>query len=367
MRSLVIIAVLGCAGSGASGAGSELAKGVLTDVAGEASDAPTLPDADEAASDAPGDSLGGGDTGSTDVGEDLSLAPDPALGLTVGHLQVKGTHNSYHIEPPDNEVPEWDYTMAPLDEQLGEYGVRQVELDIHLEKDGLFHVHHIPFLDDLTTCDLLKDCLKAMKTWSDLRPGHHLVFVLVEPKDELDTEKITDYEAVDAALLDVWPRERIVTPDDVRGSSATLREALLASGWPSIESTRGKVLFIMLDEGAHRDGYLDGRPSAEGRLMFPRGGEGATFGAFLELSRGSPGAIRAAAEAGYLVRTTVNDSESAAAVLEAGAHIISTDFPSPTTPAPADGFFLEIPGGEPSRCNPVTSPSTCTPAVFELP
>ena len=36
--------------------------------------------------------------------------------LRFDDVQLKATHNSYHVETSD--IPEWEYTMQPLDVQL---------------------------------------------------------------------------------------------------------------------------------------------------------------------------------------------------------------------------------------------------------
>ena len=45
-----------------------------------------------------------------------------------------------------------------------------------------------------------------------------------------------------------------------------------------------------------------------------------------------------------------------------GRTLISTDFPGPTMGLE---YFVTIPGGQPSRCNPLTAPPDCTPADIE--
>src|SRR5215212_8040257 len=50
--------------------------------------------------------------------------------LRLNHIQMKGTHNSYHIAP-EGAIDDWRYTHAPLDIQLAAQGVRKVELDTH--------------------------------------------------------------------------------------------------------------------------------------------------------------------------------------------------------------------------------------------
>ena len=41
--------------------------------------------------------------------------------LRLNHLQVKGTHNSYHLDPGFNVKP-WEYDHQPLNRQLGQQG-----------------------------------------------------------------------------------------------------------------------------------------------------------------------------------------------------------------------------------------------------
>jgi hypothetical protein len=74
---------------------------------------------------------------------------------------------------------------------------------------------------------------------------------------------------------------------------------------------------------------------------------------------------------GYIVRTRAdsggeeadnNDTTRRDAALSAGAHSISTDYP-----AQVDGleYWVEIPEGTPSRCNPISSPDWCSPEDIE--
>ena len=52
------------------------------------------------------------------------------------------------------------------------------------------------------------------------------------------------------------------------------------------------------------------------------------------------------------------------AALASGAHFVTTDFPGPVD---AHDYVLEIPGGTPSRCNPVTASSDCAATALEDP
>ncbi len=363
---LVVAAALAACGSSGAGAPTDAAETpAATDVVeAEAVEAVEIADVAETV-----DAVE-----ATDAAE-LPEAPSYALDdvLRVNQLQAKGTHNSYHIAPPD-PIPEWNYTHAPLDVQLQQQGVRQVELDVHWTADG-YHVYHVPYGDPNSTCDRFVDCLGIVKTWSDAHPGHHLLFILVEPKDDIDDEKITGtrWDQLDGEIRSVWPAGRLLTPDDVRGTHATLREALEADGWPTLGATRNRAMFAMLDSGAHRDDYLAGHPTLEGRAIFARDGLGEPYGAFLEYGNAGTdaAAILDGVQKGYLVRTTVGDPGEAAdsaqakatAALANGAQLISTDDPS-AAEGPG-GWFFSIPDGNPSRCNVVNAPQTCTSKDIE--
>ena len=297
--------------------------------------------------------------------------------LRLNHIQLKGTHNSYHLLPDELPTPEWNYSHAPLPQQLREMGVRQVELDVHWDAEThSFLVFHVPILDDNTTCETFVECLTQLRSWADANPGHHTLFVLVEPKDDIDPEPIVGhYDDLDAEILSVWPRQRLVTPDDVRGNRASIEEAVLEDGWPTLGQTRDRALFLMLDSGEHKDNYLDDNPTLSARPMFVRGKPGEPWCAFIEIGGpvGHELEIADLVQAGYMVRTASDSTDPekfegnparAAAALNSGAHLISTDFPAPVV---GTDFWLDIPGGKPSRCNPINAPGSCTsPAVESL-
>ena len=319
----------------------------------------------------PDDGVASVDTAAlTDVGVPLPL--DEVL--RVNHIQAKGTHNSYHLSSTlSAAVPEWKFDQPPLDEQLDKHGVRQVELDVHYNGNGEFTIFHVPTLDAKSTCPTLRACLKLMKAWSDQHPKHHLLSILIEPKDDLDVKKVKGhYDELDAAILSVWPKQRLMRPDDVRGAHPTLRKALEIDGWPTIAATRGKAMFLMLDNGAHRTAYLQGHPTLENRVIFVRGGSTEPWAAAVEHNDpvGSKTTIEMAAKAGFLVRSDADDAKKsksdnfakAKAALLTGAHHISSDFPV----APKDGSYgFVLTGGNPSRCNPVTAPPSCTAEAIE--
>jgi len=297
--------------------------------------------------------------------------------LRLDDLQALGTHNSYHLETGETPVTAWDYSHRPLDEQLGVLGVRQFELDLFRDwETDSFWVFHVPFLDMSTTCLYLDECLCAMKEWSDRNPGHHPLLTLLELKDDHDEETAEEVLAdLEEEIVAVWPEDRLVTPDLVRGDHACLRDALEQQGWPTLGELRGRALFVLHAGGAYRDEYT--RDGTEGRVLFPDAYGDLTLGFAAVHSINDPigsiEAIEAAVEAGHLVRTRADsDSEQAwagdttrsEAALASGAHFVSTDYPEPHYES---GYVVAVPGGTPSRCNPLGAPEECTSEAIEDP
>ena len=108
--------------------------------------------------------------------------------------------------------------------------------------------------------------------------------------------------------------------------------------------------------------------------MFAEGNDGDPIESVLVLNEpiAQEARIRAAVEAGFLVRTRADtdgvepragDTTRLEAALRSGAHMISTDFP---VPVEGIDYTVEIPGGAPSGCNPVTAPPECTAEAVSL-
>src|SRR5688572_29528655 len=117
--------------------------------------------------------------------------PEPALSypmdnvLKINHLQVKGTHNSYHLKPQEQTIIPWNYSHLPLDQQFTTQGVRAVELDVSYSAAlGYLEVFHLGGgLDEQTTCRIFVDCLSTLERWSAGHPAHHPIFIQIEVKD----------------------------------------------------------------------------------------------------------------------------------------------------------------------------------------
>jgi hypothetical protein len=329
------------------------------------------------------------DTGVEDE-EDAIVCP-PALGtaaprttmpsklalddtLHMNHLQLEATHNSYHLKSPGG-ASDWNYQHAPIETQLSEQGVRGLELDTHYnEACGRYEVYHLPRFDEGTTCRVFTECLQKVRTWSDAHPSHHPLFIHLEPKDGVDASNAEQrFTAMENEILTVFPRELVITPDEVRGSAPTLRDAVTTTGWPTLGKARGRVLFYIDRSDSYRDLYAHGKKDLNGRLMFTDAGDTDPFAAVLVRNGAldDKARITALVKQGFIVRTFADKSISASlagdssqltAALEGGAQILSTDFPAKI---PETSYFVEIPSGTPSRCNPITAPTECTNDALE--
>jgi hypothetical protein len=344
--------------------------------------------------------------------------------MRLNHVQVLGTHNSYHIEPRPAcleliagvdpvAAASMEYTHRPLDEQFGPLGIRQVELDVFADPDGgLFAVPlcpilvqgfpdpikpellapghkvlHIQDIDFETTCLTFVSCLETIEAWSDANPDHLPLMVLVEAKD--DPINIgpplpwavpvpfgaQELDGIDAEIRSVFSDDQLITPDDVRGQRDTLEQAVLKDGWPTLNESRGRLLFALDNTDTKRDDYLAGHPSLAGRVMFTSSLPGSPESAFVKFNQplGNEAFISELVAAGYIVRTRADANTLEArfgftarrdAALASGAQFVSTDYPEPD-PDFGTGYFVEIAGGMNARCNPVLSPPGCDSSALE--
>ena len=306
--------------------------------------------------------------------------------LRINEQQLLGTHNSYHIAPDaftmaaissvaGDEAKAIDYTSRPLAEQLEQLGVRHLELDCYLDPEGALYrsplaitmakvagarvppfdpegrlakpgikVLHSPDFDFRTTNETLRDALAEVKTWSDAHAWHVPIFLLLELKsDSFSGSRPLPWEgdvfaALHRELLDVWPRERMLTPADVQAEAATLRDAVKGIGWPAVDDHRGKVAFLLDNEGADRDRYV--AATDDTRLLFVSVSREHPLAAWMKRNDpiGQEAEIRELVHDGFLVRTradagTVEARENTTRrrdlAIATGAQLISTDYPEP--------------------------------------
>ena len=312
-------------------------------------------------------------------------------GLRLNQIQVVGTHNSYHLAPAP-EIMKFigltgksvadsiDYTHPPLDKQFGEYGIRQIELDVYADPDGGLYskpvgrqlakltepdprmpfdfdavmgqpgtkIIHAPGFDFATHVPTLRAALEQTVAWSSSNPGHLPILILLELKEsatgpagvkplKFDRQKL---DALDEEIRTCVPSRLLLTPDLVRGDSATLREAIETQGWPTLEKCCGKIFFALDNTDGLKDRYLEDHDSLRGRVMFVSVGSDHPAAAWMKLNDpiNDFDRIQECVRRGFLVRTRAdsdtrqarkNDPAQRDRAIQSGAQFISTDYPVP--------------------------------------
>jgi len=350
------------------------------------------------------------------VGLGWSAQAEAEDGVRLNQIQVIGSHNSYHVAPHPNVLGlvdqggrgrsgALDYTHRPFAEQFSRLGIRQIELDVFADPKGGHYakpaarailqgkglepggdpcsderllqpglkVFHVQDVDYLTRATTFADALGQVLDWSTAHPRHVPIMILVETKEAaiaaLPTRPMpftkAELDGVDAEILKVFGRGRVITPDDLRGDSETLPEAIRSRGWPLLEASRGKVLFGLDDEGSMRDTYLEGHPSLRGRLMFVSVPPDHPAAAWMKMNESVEDfdRIQKLVRDGFLVRTRAdadtvqarkNDPSMREKALSSGAQFVSTDYPEPDLRFST--YQVRFPESVVARSNPVNGP-----------
>ncbi|WP_031371394.1 phosphatidylinositol-specific phospholipase C1-like protein [Lysobacter antibioticus] len=343
--------------------------------------------------------------------------------LRINDLQAIGTHNSYKLAIPPQELAahravdaagadSLDYAHPPLFAQL-EQGARTLELDVYYDPRGGRYAHppgalrrgygeagpwspavaaemtqpgfkvmHLADIDFRSQCMVFVQCLRQIRAWSQSHREHAPILILINAKDGRSGPGAVAplpfdgaaFDALDGEIRSVFTAAELIVPDDVRGDAPSLREAVLAGRWPTLAQARGKVLFA-LDEDARKIGlYRGARRSLEGRAMFVNTDEQASDAAYLTLNDpiGQGVRIAKAVDAGFLVRTRAdadtlearrNDPRRREAAFASGAHYISTDYPQPDRRF--SRYRVVFPRSEIARCNPRRQPERCNQRPVE--
>lgn len=360
----------------------------------------------------------------------VTYSNGPVDSLKINQVSILASHNSYHLKTDSNvfafitridssgllpgglDPRELDYSHLPLTQQLVDYKIRGLELDVWNDPTGGrffyrgiyslmglsaasnidilnlpgFKILHIPDIDFNPTNYTFVDALNEIKTWSDAHPNHLPLFINVETEVEAPGDMITLAEFVHAAPFDATAADEldneiksvfgtdlkgIITPDVVRGNYATLEQAVLAGNWPTLGAARGKIMFITDPDGNSGNVYMSGHPSLQGRVAFVYVNPGIPEAAFVKLNGpiGSFTQIQQAVKQGYIVRTMSDDATLEArsgdysqmnAAFGSYAQIVSTDYYRADYRAGTPGwsdYHVVLPGGGPGRVDSIAAPT----------
>jgi hypothetical protein len=349
---------------------------------------------------------------------------DPAwmdANLRINDIQVIGTGQSYKQRPSPSVMTlirmggregaeALDFAMPSLSTQL-DRDVRALSFDVAFDPKGGhlrnpaaasmamelldenyvaamdrpgFKVLHVLDVDYQSSCLLLEDCLKEVAAWSRAHPRHLPIVITLRPNDgKTPMPGATEPREINAAALDALDGEiraaftpdRILTPDQMQGRHANLRDAALAHAWPLLGEVRGKVIFVLRDDAQSIKAYQGHRRSLEGRAMFVAvDDETSPLAAFLAIPDPVKDRDRIvqAVRDGFMVRTRA-DSQTREArktdtlrrdtAFASGAQIVETNFP---VADPAIGPYRVSQQDNPrALCGPALGSEAC--AAFPAP
>jgi hypothetical protein len=209
-----------------------------------------------------------------------------------------------------------------------------------------FKVLHVLDVDYNSSCLTLKDCLGQVAAWSRAHKNHLPIFIMLHTNDTktpipgaVHPTPYDDaaFEALDAELRTIFKSTEVITPSQVMDGHNTLREAVLAGGWPTLAQARGKVLLVLDDSPAKVAVYGGTAQSLDGRMMFVTTNEDSPMASIVSIEDPVKEAARIAADlkAGFIVGTRADDETVEARAgdtnrrdwaFSSGAQIIQTDF-----------------------------------------
>ncbi|PKK97156.1 MAG: hypothetical protein CVV58_02680 [Tenericutes bacterium HGW-Tenericutes-3] len=269
--------------------------------------------------------------------------------IKLNDIQMLASHNSYKkkgsalgklfigLGSSKAEAQALNYGYKNLTDQL-ENGIRSMEIDLRMRKTQ-FMLTHIPLVDNGSVAPVFSLALEEIAMFSDNNPNHLPIIILMEIKDDwmiLDhaLQKIEQEQLEDLnILLDDKLGNRLFTPNDMLEDGKTLNETVQTTGWPSISTLLGKIIFI-LHPGNFVEPYQQIDPTLKTLPMFI----GATpelidqsYTSFIVHNEPDVTAIGQLVSQGYIVRTridadlvySVDDYNDA---INSGAQILSSDY-----------------------------------------
>ncbi|MFM9423057.1 MAG: hypothetical protein RIR06_1518 [Bacteroidota bacterium] len=313
--------------------------------------------------------------------------------LPLNHFRILASHNSYKKWPSEQEMrflykirkqlgeennPDMiNYGHATLEDQLSLHQIRGLEFDVYADPKGKafrkrqigffargvkkkckepllsqpgLKILHIKDIDFETHVFTFEQALLQLRSWSVNHPNHFPIYVNIELKEDgpgnssralqrLGFKKAPLFDSVAWSELNATIAhtlaDRIVTPLDMQGDYADLRQRIDSLNWPKLQDVRGKFIFIV--EGFNQDLRDIYWSNPTDFPVFGYGEEQNRNCVFL--LRNDPmhneTAIQDLVRRGYVVRTRTdagtwearrNDSSRKFAAFQGMAQIVSTDY-----------------------------------------
>ena len=134
-----------------------------------------------------------------------------------------------------------------------------------LEIEGTYLSNRLQFFKDINSV-----------RWRTKDPIHLLTKIVRKRKEAIEKEDNQSvaslirsvFDEMDKVIRKELGKDKLITPDMVRGKYKTLEEAVLHDNWPTLKEAKGRFLFLLDNNGAKRDLYALNHPSLKGRAVF---------------------------------------------------------------------------------------------------
>jgi len=269
--------------------------------------------------------------------------------IKLNEIKILASHNSYKkygtaigkffigLGSTKEEADALKYGYKNFTDQF-EAGIRSMEIDLRMRKTE-FMLTHVPLVDNGSVAPVFSLALDEIALFSESNPNHVPIIILMEIKDDwmildhalqvIGTDQLKQLNI----LLEDKLGDLLFSPNDMLENGKTLNETVQTTGWPSVSSLLGKVIFV-LHPGNFTQTYYEIDPSLVSLPMFlgiypDQISE--SYASFIVHNDPDVTAISQLVSQGYIVRTRIDadlfyTQENYDAALASGAQILSSDY-----------------------------------------
>ena len=162
------------------------------------------------------------------------MSDTPYSEIRYNQVRQKSSHNSFQRD-------------EGIYDQMLHWRLRSLDFDLHNGKGsspsltGNWYIYHTYGVDDDTTVDKLSNLMTILQGLGRAVPDHEIVTIFLDLKDDFDGSHTP--QQLDNLLTSSLGSGKILKPADVAPSNDL--QAGVASGWPHLQSLRGKFVFVL--------------------------------------------------------------------------------------------------------------------------
>jgi hypothetical protein len=212
--------------------------------------------------------------------DEAGLGSSQHATTVLNELHLTASHNTYE-EPNTPNSPtvrqiKWHFRQQTDEEPENPTATMHLEIDIRgsipfaapQTPNTNWWVAHDPITTEITPhCGaqggLLTDCLNSIESYHDNNPSHPFISIWIDVKTDWVTSGPVQQtpSQLDQRISDRFGAGELFTPSDLcstcTDTDPTLREAVVANGWPTDDALVGQIMFVLTAESnSTGNGYL---------------------------------------------------------------------------------------------------------------